>query len=297
MVGRDNNPATNKLFPKNAGIVLANGIKMYYEIHGEKNSNAPLLILIGGLSRDHTIWNNLLDNLSADFRVMVYDNRGTGQTDYLANSPYTIELLAEDLAALLDTLKITESAYIIGHSMGGFTAQYLAAKYPDKVRGLMLCNTCMKQPAAAKQYLTERLIAIDNGVPAETMFRSVLPWLFSKDFVTEDKIQTMLETVQQNPYPQSLTSLRAQINACLVHDSSIIIDKIKAPTMIVTGANELIITPEVCKEMQERIRKSKVEILADTAHMIQLEQPDATCATIKGFVMIVEQQRTPKSHL
>lgn len=274
---------------KYTGIVFANGINMYYEMHGKMNM--PLVILIGGLSRDHTVWNSIIKELSLDFQVLVYDNRGTGQTGYFEQPVYTVELLADDLAALIDALKITNSAYIVGHSMGGFVAQYLAVKYPNKVCGLMLCNTCIKQPEAGQRYLKERLQCLDSNMSVENMLRSTVPWIFSKKFLTENKIEDMIEAAKINPYPQSSESLPKQIIACLTHNSSEIIANIKVPTTILTGDEDIVMTAQVCREMQSQIVNSKLVILPGAAHMLQIEQPGVTCEIIKKFVVTNETTR------
>jgi 3-oxoadipate enol-lactonase len=78
--------------------IVANGISIYYEIHGHNNN--PPLVQVGGLSRDHNIWNSVLDYLTSNFKVIIYDNRGAGQSDK-PQGPYNSDMLGEDLADLL----------------------------------------------------------------------------------------------------------------------------------------------------------------------------------------------------
>jgi pimeloyl-ACP methyl ester carboxylesterase len=139
--------------------IVANGISIYYEIHGHNNN--PPLVLVGGLSRDHNIWNSVLDYLTSNFKVIIYDNRGAGQSDK-PQGPYNSDMLGEDLADLLIQLNI-QSAIIVGHSMGGFAAQCLAAKHPEKVDRLILLSTCSKQPEEGIIYLTQRHELIKAG--------------------------------------------------------------------------------------------------------------------------------------
>lgn len=91
-------------------------INMYYEVHGE---GEPLL-LITGLGRDLTIWILQTREFSKKYQLMVFDNRGVGRTD-APDVPYSIEMMADDTAGLLDVLGI-ERAHILGLSMGGFIA-------------------------------------------------------------------------------------------------------------------------------------------------------------------------------
>src|SRR5579884_1186018 len=93
--------------------VQANGINVYYEIHGV---GEPLL-LISGLASDHTFYRWVLPQLAARYQVIVFDNRGEGYTDK-PNIPYSIDMMADDTAGLLHALGIAR-AHVLGTSMGG----------------------------------------------------------------------------------------------------------------------------------------------------------------------------------
>src|SRR5579883_3264799 len=104
--------------------VSANNITIYYEIHG---AGEPVT-LIAGLNSDHTLYRGILPHLAARYQVILFDNRGVGQTDK-PDIPYTIEMMAADTAGLLQVLGI-ERAHILGTSMGGRIAVALALQHP-----------------------------------------------------------------------------------------------------------------------------------------------------------------------
>ena len=112
--------------------VLVNGVKLYYEIHG---TGEPLL-LIEGLGYASWSWFRQIEVLSDSYGVVCFDNRGVGKSDK-PDIPYSIELMADDVARLLESLSI-EKAHILGVSMGGYIAQKLAINYPQKVKSLVL---------------------------------------------------------------------------------------------------------------------------------------------------------------
>lgn len=120
--------------------VKVNDITMYYEIHG---TGEPI-VLISGLASDHSLYQRmgLIPWLAEKYQVIAFDNRGVGHTDK-PNIPYSIEMMADDTAALLHELGITR-AHVLGTSMGGRVAVALALQHPQLVKSLVLISTAMK---------------------------------------------------------------------------------------------------------------------------------------------------------
>src|SRR5438876_4640499 len=114
-------------------ICKVNNAEIYYEIHGE----GKLLVLIEGFGCDHSFWTPLLEPLSKHFKVLIFDNRGTGQTKD-NNQDFTFQTLTKDILDLIATLTTETRVQIIGHSMGGAIAQIIAAEHPEKIDKLML---------------------------------------------------------------------------------------------------------------------------------------------------------------
>src|SRR5262249_9133459 len=101
-------------------IAQVHGSDIFYEVHG---TGDPLL-LIAGFACDHTIWNKIVPGLVAQYRVILFDNLGVGQS----SSPETavsIRQMAAETAGLLDAIGL-RSVHVAGHSMGGLIAQELA---------------------------------------------------------------------------------------------------------------------------------------------------------------------------
>ena len=96
------------------------------------------ILLISGASSDMNAWESLtLRDLSLNHTVIVFDNRGVGNTT-TGSKPFSIQQLANDTASLLDALKIRK-ADVLGYSLGSFVAQQLTIMYPEKVNRLCTC--------------------------------------------------------------------------------------------------------------------------------------------------------------
>src|SRR5919197_4467347 len=100
--------------------IAANGIELYYT---EAGSGEPL-VLVMGFGGDHLAWGFQLAAFSAHYRVVVFDNRGSGRSS-APDIPYTTPMMADDTVALLDHLGI-DRAHVLGVSLGGMIAQQIA---------------------------------------------------------------------------------------------------------------------------------------------------------------------------
>ena len=107
--------------------IKLNNANFYYELHGKGHP----LILIAGYSGDHLVWMPLLENLSKQFQVLLFDNRGVGQTTD-DGRPLSAELMAQDVVALADALDL-KKPHIVGQSMGGTIAQRVATHHSEKI--------------------------------------------------------------------------------------------------------------------------------------------------------------------
>ncbi len=135
-------------------IVRVNDIDIYYELHG---TGEPL-VLIAGLNSDHMLYRSVLPQLAAHNQVIVFDNRGVGQTSK-PDIPYSIEMMADDTAGLLDALGIT-GAHMLGTSMGGRIAVALALRHPRHVKSLILVSTVMTMKGVPRRRLMPLILRI-----------------------------------------------------------------------------------------------------------------------------------------
>src|SRR5690349_18018998 len=140
-----------------------NGIELYYQIHGEGKP----LVLISGLGYSLWQWHKMVPFLAEHFQVVIFDNRGAGQSEK-PDGPYTAQMLAADTVGLLEALNI-EKATIMGHSMGGFIAQAIALDFPQKVEKLILGSTNFGGPHHIP--VTEEALKVLTDVSSDPLTR------------------------------------------------------------------------------------------------------------------------------
>ena len=260
-------------------ITLTNqNIRMYYQQYGDPQF--PPLILISGLKADHKIWGSLLESLAKTHHLLTFDNRGSGQTSDDEN-PFSLETMADDVIELMHALNI-KHPFITGHSLGGAITQIIARKYTTKIRKIILCNTFMKLNANAKQGFTHILDLHRQGATAAEIMHGIVPWGFSASFATAEFLQTLYQTSNDEPHPQTLNGYQRQLDAILEFDSSQWVNTIKVPTLVIGSENDITATKEEAKALNQQIRCSTSLILPG-AHASMVEQPKLLSQAIKHY--------------
>jgi pimeloyl-ACP methyl ester carboxylesterase len=130
------------------GYAPVNGLKMYYEVHG---SGDPVVLLHGSFMTITNNWPQWIGELSKTRKVIAVEMQGHGRTADIKRD-FSYENLADDVAALLDHLKIP-SADLIGYSMGGGVAMQCAIRHPEKVRKVVSISARFRQDGLVKEGL------------------------------------------------------------------------------------------------------------------------------------------------
>jgi len=260
--------------------VKVNDINMYYEIHGE---GEPLAMIMG-YTGDLTRWSRILPYLTKEYKLILFDNRGIGQTDK-PDIPYTFKMMADDLAGLLDAISI-KAAHIFGVSMGGGIAQHLALDYPEKVISLILGCTSPGGPnsVSSEDALSTISPEISQALSPEESVRSMLSIGFTKKFIENNPtfIEELVAQRIQNP-PNSIGRAR-QYEAINTHDTYERLSDIKTPTLVVAGDEDVLVNPENSHILASRIPNSKLVILKELGHSFILEAPEKSSKVIIDFL-------------
>ncbi|MBI5300565.1 MAG: alpha/beta fold hydrolase [Chloroflexi bacterium] len=265
--------------------IHANGIDLYYEIHG---AGTPL-VLIAGVGYGNWFWHKIVPGLAKHFQVITFDNRGAGESDKPAG-PYTIAQMGADTAGLLDALDITR-ANVLGHSLGGFIAQELMVTRPDLVAKLILASTnfggsqVIPITPEAMRVLTDR-----SGDPAELVKRGIA--LATAPGFAERQTQTAQELLQYrftNPVPPAQYAAQVAAGAGTMAYTDEIVNArmraIQAPTLILFGEFDRVVPPGNAELMARKIVDARVVILPGVGHIFPIEDPTATVNVIKEFLV------------
>jgi pimeloyl-ACP methyl ester carboxylesterase len=167
-------PADVSAQPKpTTGYAPVNGLKMYYEVHG---SGEPVVLLHGAFMTITNNWTGWIDELAKTRKVIAVELQGHGRTADISRD-ITSENLADDVAALLEQLKIPR-ADLIGYSMGGAVAMQCAIRHPDKVRKVVVISSMLRRDGAVKEgvdALANLSADVFKGSPIEADYKKLSP--------------------------------------------------------------------------------------------------------------------------
>ena len=259
--------------------VRVGDIDMCYETYGE---GEPLL-LIAGLSADLSSWILQVMDFSKEYRVITFDNRGTGRTD-APDTPYSIEMMADDAAGLMDALNI-ERAHVLGVSMGGCIGQELALKYPYRVRSLVLAAT-LARPYARSSYILRTLSKMNReGISRESHVRLQLFWLFTaKFFENPDQVQMVIDGMLANPCVEPAYAYDRKLDAVEGFDTRQRLHEITAPTLVLVGKEDILTPLVLSEEIAAGIPNAELVILDGGGHAFSGEIWQEFNQTVLGFL-------------
>ena len=256
-----------------------NDIELYYEIHGEGEP----IVFISGFSADHTAWREIVDKFQENYQVIIFDNRGAGQTDAPLKD-YTIEEMAEDVATLCEKLNV-KKAHFVGNSMGGFILQVLAYRYPHLVKSAIMSNTAMTTQCCFHLYVAAQLELLKAKAPLATVIKASCTWAFSFRFLTMPGMyDSLIQFSLANPYPFTLQGYEGQYAALERFDSREWVNQIIVPTLVIGSDQDLIFSEATVKLLKSHIPNAKYFSFTECGHLPFIEYPDQFAHVVREFI-------------
>ena len=261
--------------------VEVNGIRINYEIHG---SGEPV-VLIGGLGADTFLWFRQVPELSQRFQLILFDNRGAGQSDK-PDEPYSIPMFAADTVGLMRALGL-DRAHVLGASLGGLIAQELALTYPSMVDRLVLVCTSV----AGRQSVRPSLWSLVSLLPALT--RTGNPEADTRRsfavFTSRRWRKANAELVDRFvawrvAHPQPRYAFGRQRGALRGFTTADRVAGIAAPTLIVHGDSDRVVPVGNARLLAERIPDSRLVVLEDSGHACCVDQAEAFNRVVIDFL-------------
>jgi pimeloyl-ACP methyl ester carboxylesterase len=242
------------------------GVKIHYQVHG----SGPTLLLTHGYSSTSTMWNGQIDALSKHYKLVLWDMRGHGQSDYPEDpAAYSEALTISDMAALLDEVGAT-SAIVGGLSLGGYMSLAFYRSHPERVRALLIIDTGPGfKNEDARDAWNKR--AHDTGDRFEREGLAVLQSLSRERSSVSHRDASGLARAARGMLTQRDASVMESLPA------------IKVPALVIVGADD---TPFLAASdyMAAKIPGAKKVIIPAAGHAVNIDQPQAFVEAVLPFL-------------
>lgn len=249
-----------------------------YVDHG---SGTPLL-LIHGLAGDHMAWTPQIAAFKERYRVIAYDNPGSGRSSHVSQ-PTSMRQLAESALKLLDALGV-ESAHVVGRSMGGAVAQQMALLAPKRVRSLVMAASFAKLDPLGKRLL-------------ENM-REILQWRGNWTEWVRHASPTFVSSAFFNDNPERMGGLEkligdesrdktSYVNLCtavIETDNLDALAGIRCPTLIMAGRQDPICSPTATRWMQDRLPHAETVFFEKSSHFFLMEEAEKAMSVLSDWL-------------
>lgn len=245
---------------------------LYFDDGGSGNKLPVLFVHSFGGSTRH--WENQLTHLRKHRRAIAIDLRGHGRSDAPANNDYDVESLANDIASVVDSLKL-DRFVLVGHSIGGSAAIAYAGKHPDKVAGLLITGTPGKTPAEQ----SKPIIASLQSEKYETVMEQYMKQLLTNANPATDQLER--EGMNKISKEASLNLIKAAFNYDPLPD----LHKYPGPELIVSKSNE-----EQPNSLHKAFPAIPYKTVEGTSHWIQLDKPEEFNKILDEFLKSVERK-------
>ncbi len=258
--------------------VKANGVDLYYEIHGWEN-DADVVVLNNGVLMSTASWAYQIPALAARYRLLVYDCRGMWRSEH-PRGPYSMELHADDLAALLDELGVG-AAHVGGISYGGEVSMAFALRYPEKTRSLILSSTVSQVDPLLRAGVAS-WDAAARARDADLLYHVVYPLSFSERWIREHAAEA--EQARSRYKLLDFDAVLELFDAFFRVDMTRLLHKIQVPTLVLVGDEDIVKPRKYAEIIAREIPNAEYVILPRAGHALCWEAPEEFNTVILGFL-------------
>ncbi|MFC4553119.1 MULTISPECIES: alpha/beta fold hydrolase [Halorussus] len=258
------------------------GVSLYYELAGPETG--ATVALVEGLGYGRWMWRWQRDRLTeAGYRVVVWDNRGTGDSD-APEGPYAIAEMAGDLEAVLADAGV-ERAHVVGASMGGMIAQRYALDY-DRAESLVLLCTSPGGPEAVETppETQARMFDVPEDADECEAIRYKMEPAMTDDFWEEndDLIADIVDWRLESD--ADAHAREAQAAAVAEFDVSDRLGEIAVPVLVAHGDSDRVLPVENADLLYRDLPNARLAVFEDGSHLFFVEDADAVNERILEFL-------------
>ena len=263
-----------------------NGARIHYEDSG--GPGAPV-VFAHGLLWSTRMFDAQVAGLRERFRCVAFDFRGQGQSE-VTESGYDFETLTADTIALIDKLRLAP-VHFVGLSMGGMMGMRVAARRPELVRSLVLLETSADPEPEENVPRYRRLNLVARWLGLSVVADKVMPIMFGRKFLQDPSRAAERQLWRSRMAANNRKGITRAVTGVITRRP--IIDelaKVRAPTLIMVGDQDVATVPAKAQRIHERIANSRLVLIPGAGHSSTIEEPAFVNAQLGTFLSGVSPQ-------
>ena len=240
------------------------------------------VVLLHAFPLSRALWRPQREALKDTYRVLTPDLRGFGGTSPF-DGPPSVERMADDVAALLDALKINVPVVLGGLSMGGYVALAFARRHAGRLRGLILADTKAEADTPEAKANRDKMIAFAGANAPGQVADQMLPKLLGD--TTRAERPAVAEEVKALASAQTPAGIIDGLRALRDRpDATPGLGRIAVPTLVVVGGEDTLTPPDVARTLAAGIPGARLVVIEGAGHLANLERPETFNDALRSFL-------------
>ena len=234
---------------------------------------AETVLLSAGLGGTAGYWTPQLADLRQRYRVVTYDQAGTGRNRRELPTDHSIAQMADEVLSVLDATD-TPACHFVGHALGGLAGLDLAVRRPDRLRSLTVINGWAAAHAHTRRCFDARLALLKHGGPAAYV-RAQPIFLYPADWLAKHADRVAQEEAHGLAGFQGADTLQRRIAALLAFDATPHLGTLRLPTLLMAARDDVLVPSSVSEELAAAIEGATLHIAPWGAHAVNVTQPES----------------------
>jgi aminoacrylate hydrolase len=251
-------------------------------LESTQGKSAPTVLLSSGLGGAAGYWAPQLDALRTRFRVITYDQAGTGRAKRDLPETYTIGAMADDVLAILEETR-TGACHFVGHALGGLVGLELARRAPERLASLTVVNGWAAADEHTKRCFEARLLLLKHAGPAAYV-RAQPIFLYPALWLAQNEERARTEDAHGLAHFQGEETLRRRIGALLRFDATADLAAIKLPVFVMGARDDVLVPVTKSEELAVGLPNAVLHIAEYGGHGVNVTMPNAFNAALLNFL-------------
>ena len=242
----------------------------FFDVHENERPDAPTVLLSSGLGGTAGYWTPQLGALKAQYRVITYDQAGTGRNKAELPADHSIASMADEALAVLDA-SATDKAHFVGHALGGLVGLDMAIRHSERMHSLAVVNGWAAAHAHTNRCFEMRLALLKHEGP-QAYVRAQPIFLYPADWLARNAERMAAEESHGLAGFQGEQNLRARIAALLAFDARRDLAMLSLPTLAVAARDDILVPSSMSEELARTIPGARLHMAAWGGHAINVTE-------------------------